>query len=113
MNKVSHLNSSGKRRRNSKRARYPESVAFPDSFLVTKAVEISPVDDSSPAGDQGNVTSDLRARLGETTPRRVRRQPSGRRRDLDPKKHWSAYYRAAMTPEDSVGEGKDEKSSFH
>ena len=84
---------------------YPESVVFPDSFLITKAVDISLDDDVSPAGDQGNTTNDLRACLGEATPKRVSRRPSaGRRRDMDPKKHWSEYYRAAMT-DDSVDEG--------
>ena len=82
-------------------------MAFPDSFLVTKAVDISLDDDASPADKQSNVTGDLRAHLGEVTPRRLSRQPSGRRRDVDAKKHWSAYYRAAMTPGDSVDEGKN------
>jgi hypothetical protein len=96
----------GKRRRNSKRAMYPESMAFPDSFLITKAVDISLDDDASPAGNQGNTTNDLRACLGEASPKRVGRQPSsGRRRDVDPKKHWSEYYRTAMTSDDSVDEG--------
>ncbi len=87
-------------------------MAFPDSFLITKAVDISLDDDSSPTGNQGNTTSDLRACLGEATPRRVARQPSGRRRDADPKKHWSAYYRAAMTSDDSVDEGMKENPAF-
>ncbi|CAB3982261.1 F-actin-monooxygenase MICAL3 isoform X14, partial [Paramuricea clavata] len=96
----------GKRRRNSKRAMYPESMAFSDSFLITKAVDISLDDNVSPAGDHGNVTNDLRACLGEATPKRVGRQSSsaGKRRDADPKKHWSEYYRAAMTTDDSVDE---------
>jgi hypothetical protein len=101
--------SPGKRRRNSKRAMYPESMAFPDSFLITKAVDISLDDNVSPAGDQGNMTNDLRACLGEATPKRVGRQSSsaGKRREADPKKHWSEYYRAAVTSDDSVDEGME------
>ena len=86
---------------------YPESMAFPDLFLVTKAVDISLDDDVSPSSNQGNTTSDLRTCLGETTPKRVGRQPSAaRRRDADPKKHWSAYYRAAMISDESSDESK-------
>lgn len=84
---------------------YPKSMAFPDSFLVTKAVDIPVDDNASPAGNKDDASTDLRACLGEATPKRLSRSASlPRRRDADPKKHWSKYYKAAMTSGDSPEE---------
>ena len=98
-----------KRRRNSKRAMYPPSMAFPDAFLVTKAVDI-PLDDdgASPVGDnQGQVTQDLRQCLGETTPKRVGCKLSAAGEVMDPKKPWSTYYKVAVTSDSTSDEGTD------
>ena len=97
-----------KRRRASKRAMYPPSMAFPDSFLVTKAVDI-PLDDegvSPNEADKQKITVDLRECLGESTPRRLGRLPSAAGELADTKKHWSTYYSVAIASDSSQDEGR-------
>ena len=100
-----------KRRRNSKRAMYPPSMAFPDSFLVAKAVDI-PLDDEEEGGvspneaDRQKITADLRECLGESTPRRVGRLPSAAGELADTRKHWSTYYSVAIASDSTQDEGR-------
>lgn len=97
-----------RRRRNSKRAMYPPSMAFPDSLLVAKVVDI-PLDDEgvSPSEvDKRKMTADLRECLGETTPRMVGRLPSAAGELADTRKHWSTYYSVAIASDPSQDEGR-------